>query len=80
MFINCLACFERHTAHHHQELKNCNCSLWFYTPVWLSAAAILEWELNLDSGRQPQTYVKLDAAITVFELLMMKNGVSLETC
>jgi len=22
-------CFERQTAHH-QELKNCNCSLWFY--------------------------------------------------
>jgi hypothetical protein len=31
------------------------------------------------SCRQPQTYVKPDAAITVFELLMM-NGVSLETC
>jgi len=31
------------------------------------------------SCRQPQTYVKPDAAITVFELLMM-SGVSLETC
>jgi hypothetical protein len=29
--------------------------------------------------RQPQTYVKPEAAITVFELLMM-SGVSLETC
>jgi hypothetical protein len=28
---------------------------------------------------QPQTYVKPEAAITVFELLMM-SGVSLETC
>jgi len=31
------------------------------------------------SCRQPQTYVKPEAAITVFELLMM-NSVSLETC
>jgi len=31
------------------------------------------------SGRQPQTYVKPEAAITVFELLMM-GGVSPETC
>jgi hypothetical protein len=29
--------------------------------------------------RQPQTYVKPEAKITVFELLMM-SGVSLETC
>jgi hypothetical protein len=28
---------------------------------------------------KPQTYVKPEAAITVFELLMM-SGVSLETC
>ena len=48
VFINCSTCFERHTAHHHQEFKNCNCSLWFYIP---------------DSGRQPQTYVKPEAAI-----------------
>jgi len=32
-----------------------------------------------DSGRQTQTYVKPEAAITVFELLMT-SGVSLETC
>jgi len=31
------------------------------------------------SGRQPQTYIKPDAADTVFELLMMSD-VSLETC
>ena len=31
------------------------------------------------SGRQPKTYVKPEAAITVFELLMM-GGVSPETC
>jgi hypothetical protein len=31
------------------------------------------------SCRQPQTYVKPEATITVFELLIM-SGVSLETC
>jgi hypothetical protein len=31
------------------------------------------------SGWQPKTYVKPEAAITVFELLMM-GGVSPETC
>jgi len=31
------------------------------------------------SGRQPKTYVKPEAAITVFEVLMM-SGVSPETC
>jgi hypothetical protein len=32
----------------------------------------------LSSGRQPQTYIKPEAAITVFELLMM-SGVSFKT-
>ena len=32
-----------------------------------------------NSDRQPQMYVKLEAANTVFELLMMSD-VSLETC
>ena len=31
--------FWRHTAHH-RELKNCNCSLWFYIRFWLPAAAM----------------------------------------
>jgi hypothetical protein len=35
--------------------------------------------LSHRSGRQPQTYVKPEVAITVFELLMM-GGVSPETC
>ena len=39
-----------------------------------------EWEpLSHDSCRPPQTFVKREAAITIFELLMM-SGVSLETC
>ena len=39
MFLNCSTCFGRHTAHH-QELKNCNCSLWFYIRLWLLVAAM----------------------------------------
>jgi len=78
MFLNCSTCCERHTAHH-QELKNCNCSLWFYIRLWLPAAVRTEWALSHDNCRQPQTYVKPEAGITVFELLMM-GGVSLETC
>jgi hypothetical protein len=38
-----------------------------------------EWELSHDSCRQPQTYVKSEAEITVLELLII-GGVSLETC
>jgi hypothetical protein len=30
---NCSTCFERHIAHH-QELKNCICSLWFTYTWW----------------------------------------------
>jgi hypothetical protein len=69
MFLNCSTYFGRHTAHH-QELKNCNCSLWFYIRFLLPAAAM---------ARQPKTCVKPEAAITVFELLMM-SSVSPETC
>jgi hypothetical protein len=42
-------------------------SIWFYIRLYVNVC------------RQPQTYVKPDAAISVFELLMM-SGVSLKTC
>jgi len=71
VFLNYSTCFGRHTAHH-QELKNCNCSLLFYIRLWLPAAVMAEWSpLTHDSCRQPQTYVKPEAAVTDFELLMM---------
>ena len=38
MFRNCSTCFGRQTTHH-QELKNCNYSLWFYIRLWLPVAA-----------------------------------------
>jgi hypothetical protein len=50
----------------------------FYKRLWLPAAVMAEFPLSHDSCRQPQTYVKPETAITVFELLMM-SGVSLET-
>jgi hypothetical protein len=52
----------------------------FYIRFCLPAAAMakLRW-LSHRSGRQPKTYVKPEAAITVFELLMM-GGVWPETC
>jgi len=69
MFLNCSTCFGRNTAHH-QELKNCNCSLWFYIRFWLS---------HRRGNGQSKTFVKPEAVITVFELLMM-GDVSPETC
>jgi hypothetical protein len=39
----------------------------------------LRWLSHRSGNRQPKTYVKPEAAITVFELLMM-DGVSSETC
>jgi hypothetical protein len=41
----CSTCFEQHIAHH-QELKNCICSLWFYTRLWLPAAVIAEYAMT----------------------------------
>jgi hypothetical protein len=38
MFLNCSTCFGRHSAHH-QELKNCNCSLWFCIRLWYALHA-----------------------------------------
>jgi hypothetical protein len=75
MFLNCSTCFGQQTAHH-QELENCNCSLWFY--ISFGCRLPLRWRSHR-SNRQPKTYVKQEAAITVFELLMM-GGVSPETC
>jgi len=74
MFLNCSKCFGRHTAHH-QELKTLIAASGF---TYVFGCRPLRW-LSHCSGRQPKTYVKPEAAITVFELLMM-GGVSPETC
>ena len=56
MFLNCSTCFGRHTAHH-QELKNGNCSLWFYIRFWLPKpeAAITVFVLLMMGGVSPET-------------------------
>jgi hypothetical protein len=40
VFLKCATCFGRHTAHH-QELKNCNYSLWFNRRFWLPVAVAM---------------------------------------
>ena len=67
MFLNCSTSFGRHTAHH-QELKNL-----------VFCCRPLRWLSHRSGNRQPKTYVKPEAAITVFELLMI-GGVPPETC
>ena len=69
---NCSTCFERHIAHH-QELKTISAAAGFYIRLWLPAAVVAHSAMT-------QTYLKPEAADTVFEFLMMKNDVSLETC
>jgi hypothetical protein len=57
VFLSCSTCFGRHTALH-QELKNCNCSLWFYIRFWLPAAAMAEpsqWPAMMMGGVSPET-------------------------
>jgi hypothetical protein len=66
MFLNCSTCFERHTVHH-QELKNVIAASGF---TYVCGCRQLSWPSH-DSYRQLQTNVKPEAAITVFELLMM---------
>ena len=47
MFLNCSKFFGRHTVHN-QELKNCNCSLWFYICFLVAGRC----------GRQPKNVCK----------------------
>jgi hypothetical protein len=56
-------------------MLNSNCNFWFYIRLWLLAAAMAE-PTQLPATKK---YVKSEAAITVFELLLM-GGVSPETC
>jgi hypothetical protein len=63
MFLNCSKYFGRHTAHH-QELKNYNCSLWFYVRFWFAGCRCYGCAFAAATGKQ-KTYVKPEAAITV---------------
>ena len=80
MFMNSSTCFGRPHAHH-QELNNCNSSLWFYR--WSVVVAVLLVVVGPDHNQQ-HSYrhaptVKPEAATAVVELLMV--GVRTpETC
>ena len=76
VFLNCSTCFGQNTAHY-QELKNVIAASGF---TYLFGCRLpLRWLSHRSGNRPPQTYVKPEAAIRVFELLMMGN-VSSETC
>jgi predicted DCC family thiol-disulfide oxidoreductase YuxK len=74
MFLNCSTCFGRHTVHH-QKVKNSKTASGF---TYVFGCRPLQWPSHR-RRRQPTKYVKLEAAFTVFELLMM-SGLSLKTC
>jgi hypothetical protein len=74
-----------HIVYHTEITNNMQpCTRIYYSNVYqmlnVFRATHRSWSpLSLDSGRQPQTYVKPAAKITIFELLMM-SVMSLETC
>jgi hypothetical protein len=69
MFLNCSTCFERHAAHH-QELKSCNCSLWFYIRLWLPQ---LSWQpfLFLYHGLDTELLLQVCLRFFVFSFSVM---------
>jgi len=76
MFLNCSTCFWRHTAHH-QEPKTVTAASGFTNGF--GCRLPLRWLGHRSGNRQPKPFVKPEAAITVFGLLMM-GGLSPETC
>ena len=73
IFLNCSACFWRHTVHH-QELKDCNCSLRFYIRFWLPAAAMVE------PSQRPATKNVCKTRGCNYSFWAPDDGVSPETC
>ena len=64
-----------HSPVHHQELKDCSSSLWFYLRI-VVIAVLCSWSgrparPRTRHGYQHDTKVKPEAATAVFELLMM---------
>jgi hypothetical protein len=66
MFFNSSTCFGRHIAHH-QVLKTLMTASGI---TYVFGCRPLRW-LSHRSGQQLKMYVKPEAAITVFELLML---------
>ena len=86
-FINAKQAVDIHAYNNtKRKLYKTNAAIWFnktcrhkeLTPNVINIR-INQFPLSHCSGRQPKTYVKPEAAITVFEFLMM-GGVSPETC
>ena len=74
MFLNCLTCFGRPTVHH-QELKNCNCSLRFYMRFWLPAAAMpLQWPTTKNTEQLWLSAVCVHWAAVTFSSLCPLSG------
>ena len=68
MFVYSCTCFGRSIAHH-QELNDCNSSLWFYLRIVVIDVHVYHHDMK----------VKPEAATAVIELLMM-GGRMPETC
>ena len=77
MFIKCSTCFERHTTHH-QELRNCNCSLWFYIRLWLPAAVKVEWELRSSDTAHHQELKNCNCSFWFYIRLWLPAAVKVE--
>jgi hypothetical protein len=74
MFLNCLTCFGRHTAHH-QELQKCNCNIWFYIRFWLPGATMAE------PSQRPATKIVCKTRGCDYSFGAFDNGrCSSETC
>ena len=75
-------CFERHPLIFRRSMMLIVhvCSLWYSHSLQVASCWLFLYDLYYDARihehkncRQPQTYVKPEAAITVFELLMMSG-------
>jgi len=75
-FIYNSTCFGRFAAHH-QELNDCNGSIWFYLSIVATFGRPARPRTQHDCHHD--TKVKLEAATAVTELLMM-GGKTPETC
>jgi hypothetical protein len=75
MFLNYSTCFGRHTAHH-QELKNCNCSLWFYIRFWLPVATAMADPFEPTFQRRTCFEIKLSWSTETVYLLLQSYKIS----
>jgi len=58
---------------HHQELKNCTCSIEYLSNLFAATANVGEFRLTCISSSSKQVWQAHDAVCTVFVLLMMSG-------